>query len=106
MDIFPFSEKPPEPMRVDPPLPVDQELRVIVFEVTNVETIQEIDPGPGMEKLNDLLVQGHFSGDTESQVHLLSLAGLVWCKRVINYLDLVISRTLWDTDNQLIDVKT
>ena len=71
MDIFPFSEKPPEPMRVDPPLPVDQELRVIVFEVTNVETIQEIDPGPGMEKLNDLLVQGHFSGDTESQVRLL-----------------------------------
>ena len=68
MDIFPFSEKPPEPMRVDPPLPVEQELRVIVFAVTNVETIQEIDPGPGMEKLNDLLVQGHFSGDTESQV--------------------------------------
>lgn len=55
-------------MRVDPPLPVHQELRVVVFDVTNVETIQEIDPGPGMEKLNDLLVQGIFNGDTESQV--------------------------------------
>ena len=29
-------------MNIDPPLPVAMELRVIVFDVTNVETIEEV----------------------------------------------------------------
>lgn len=35
-DIFPYMEKPPEPMNIDPPLPVDMELRVIVYDCAKV----------------------------------------------------------------------
>ena len=44
-------------MAVDPPNPVEQELRVIVHSVTKVKTLQEIEPEPGNEPLNDLVVQ-------------------------------------------------
>lgn len=37
VDVFPFSEKPPEPMNIDPPTPVEQELRVVVYEVRRVD---------------------------------------------------------------------
>ena len=35
-DIFPYMESPPEPMNIDPPLPVEMELRVIVYDCINV----------------------------------------------------------------------
>ena len=58
-DIFPFMDSPPDPMCIDPPIPVEMELRCIVYDVTDVETIEEVPPEkPDDDTLHDLMVAG------------------------------------------------
>ena len=43
--------------------------RVIVFDITDVETVEEVPPEkPGADTLHDLLIRAQFAGDEEPQV--------------------------------------
>lgn len=47
-------------MNIDPPLPVPMELRLIVFDVTDVETIEEVPPEKeDADTLHDLMIKGY-----------------------------------------------
>ncbi|XP_063674366.1 myoferlin-like [Bolinopsis microptera] len=78
-DIFPYMESPPEPMNIDPPLPVEMELRVIVYDCIDVATVEEEPPeDASADTLHDLVSKSKFVGEKEadvSEIHVRAING-------------------------------